>query len=334
MSLADLERLRFAYSPLAEVTESLYMLASGRIQPVHCTWFDMTRERLRRVDTALLRAVVPAHPNMADFLFAGATDPDTTIEDQLQVVASYPPDLMHAELEAVWRGQRLPSVLQELVVDGSSGARRLADILWKYWTVAIEPHWRNMRAVLDGDVAYRAAHVTRGGIEALLPDLHPEISLHGHALRIDKPRHSTDRDLSGVGLLLVPSVFAWPNLVVGTGSNGLDPPSLTYGARGIGTLWETDTRKTVADDTLGALLGRSRATILTCVALPKSTTELALELGQSPPAVSAHLSILRRSGLVTSWRSGRRVLYQQTPLAASIVAASGAVLEAGSVNLA
>jgi DNA-binding transcriptional ArsR family regulator len=55
---------------------------------------------------------------------------------------------------------------------------------------------------------------------------------------------------------------------------------------------------------------------------PGSTTELALELGQSPPAVSAHLSILRRCGLVTSWRSGRRVLYQQTPLAGSIVTAS------------
>jgi len=41
------------------------------------------------------------------------------------------------------------------------------------------------------------------------------------------------------------------------------------------------------------------------------------------PAVSAHLAMLRRSGLVTSWRAGRRVLYQLTPLARSVLAASG-----------
>jgi len=54
-----------------------------------------------------------------------------------------------------------------------------------------------------------------------------------------------------------------------------------------------------------------------------STTDLAGQLGQSSAAVSEHLAVLRRSGLVTSWRSGRRVLYQRTPLATSIVAASG-----------
>jgi DNA-binding transcriptional ArsR family regulator len=40
------------------------------------------------------------------------------------------------------------------------------------------------------------------------------------------------------------------------------------------------------------------------------------------PAVSAHLDVLRRAGLVTSWRAGRRVLYQTTPLARSVLAAS------------
>src|SRR5215472_4255356 len=35
MSVADMGRARFAYSPLAEVAESLYMLACGRIQEPH-----------------------------------------------------------------------------------------------------------------------------------------------------------------------------------------------------------------------------------------------------------------------------------------------------------
>jgi DNA-binding transcriptional ArsR family regulator len=52
--------------------------------------------------------------------------------------------------------------------------------------------------------------------------------------------------------------------------------------------------------------------ILRAVAVPLSTSDLARALGQSKPAVSAHLAVLRRSGLVTSRRAGRRVLYQCT----------------------
>jgi DNA-binding transcriptional ArsR family regulator len=62
--------------------------------------------------------------------------------------------------------------------------------------------------------------------------------------------------------------------------------------------------------------------ILCSVGLPRSTTELARELGLSAPTVSIDLSTLQRCGMVTSWRSGRRILYQRTPLATSVVAAA------------
>ena len=44
-------------------------------------------------------------------------------------------------------------------------------------------------------------------------------------------------------------------------------------------------------------------------------------VGQSPGSVNQHLSVLRGSGLVVSRRSGRSVLYRQTPLAQSMIAA-------------
>src|SRR6266516_1396049 len=52
------------------------------------------------------------------------------------------------------------------------------------------------------------------------------------------------------------------------------------------------------------------------------------------PAVSAHVAVLRRSGLVTSWRAGRRVLYQLTPLARSVLAANGSGHVLAGVDLA
>lgn len=320
MSATDLERMRFAYSPLTEVAESLYMLHSGRIHPLHRGWFEMTGEALRRADTAVLRAVIPARGCIADVLLGGTTDAATSIEQQLQQLSECPPEQLQADLEGVWSGGDMPPAARQLIAAGASGGRRLADELWQYWQAGIEPYWRQIRALLDADVAYRAGRLARGGIEALMSDLHPELELVDHAIQIVR-RPSSERDLTGAGLLLVPCVFAWPHLIAALGTTGA--PSLTYGPRGIGTLWETAGQQPPdGDDALGSLLGRTRAMILTRVALPRSTTDLALELGQSPPAVSEHLAILRRCGLVTSWRSGRRVLYQWTPLAASIVTAS------------
>lgn len=327
MGLADVARTRFMFSPLAEVVESLYQLSSGRVSPLHQGWWEATRDGLRGVDMALLGAVVPTRAYVADFLLVAATDAGA-IDDQLRLVAESPVAGIRADLEAVWGREPMPARARALVAEGAAGARRLADELWRYWSVAIEPHWRELSAVLEDDVAYRAGRLTGGGVEALLSSLHPEISVRGEVLRIDKPRHSVDHDLAGDGLVLVPSVFAWPNLVVDKRPDR--SASLVYACRGVGTLWGGDSRDAeYDDDALGALLGSSRAAILGCLALPKSTTDLARELGQSAPSVSFHLSVLRRNGLVTSWRSGRRVLYRRTSLATELVTGGGAGFERG-----
>jgi DNA-binding transcriptional ArsR family regulator len=320
MSSTDLQRMRFAYSPLAEVTESLHMLSCGQVPDLYRGWSETIRGKLSRVDMRLLRVVVPPGPDVPRFMFLGTADAGTTIQRQLQLVADYPADQLGQDLREIWGGNGLPAAAEILLSDGGG---RLAEALWQYWQIAIEPHWTQIRALLDADVAYRAARLANGGIECLLADLHPRIKLHDHVIHAGTAGPVTKHDLSGTGLLLIPCAFAWPYLEVGVGNPW--PPHLIYAARGIGNLWRD--RQCVQHDhpdVLGELLGRSRAAILTSVALPMSTTCLARELSLSPPAVSAHLSVLRRGGLVSSSRSGRRVLYQRTLLGSSIIAASSA----------
>jgi DNA-binding transcriptional ArsR family regulator len=319
MNVAGLGRTRFAYSPLIEVAESLYMLSSGQVHPLHRTWFDTIRDGLRGVDLGLLRAVVPARGYVADFFTAGLNGPSTTIERQLSVLSELPAGRIRAEIETVWQGEPLPPAARDLFESGAAAPCRLAAALGLYWSVAIEPYWQAMRAVLDDDVASRAGELSKGGVGGLLTDLHPQISMRGEVLTIEK-RHAWQQDLTGEGLLLVPSVFVWPNLIFAAGPDG--PARLIYPARGVGNVWQAPIQEPAEDDALGALLGRSRAAILLTLALPHSTTELARKLEQSPPSVSQHLAVLRRSGLVVSWRSGRRVLYRRTALATSVVEAS------------
>jgi DNA-binding transcriptional ArsR family regulator len=73
---------------------------------------------------------------------------------------------------------------------------------------------------------------------------------------------------------------------------------------------------------LGRVVGRSRAVLLRLLEVPMTTTELARVLGQSPGTVSGHLAVLHGTGLLTSWRSGRAVLYQRTPLAELVLSAA------------
>ena len=307
LSATDLSRLRFAQSPLVEVVESLWMLATGRIRAPFRDWHRQVRGRLTAVDTALLGAVVPGQPVVANFLI---DEQATDIERQLSGIAECPPEVVRTDLEEVWTGLTPPPVLRDITA-GPAGPRRLADALHTYWSTAVEPEWPRIRAALDDDIAYRAQSLTEGGTAAVFASLHP--NLVGKNLTLPES--------AGSGLRLVPSVFTWPFLLVAPGRSG--PPSIIYGARQAETLWRATAGDEPDDDAVGALLGRTRAAILARLALPSTTTELARQLGQSPAAVSHHLSVLRQNGLVTSWRSGRRVLYRRTPLGNGVFVAGG-----------
>ncbi len=85
-----------------------------------------------------------------------------------------------------------------------------------------------------------------------------------------------------------------------------------YGARGVGTLWQRDSGP--AEGALVDLLGRTRAELLSDLAAPASSTEIATRRGTTVSAVNQHLRVLRATGLLASARTGRSVVYRRTEL--------------------
>ena len=73
-----------------------------------------------------------------------------------------------------------------------------------------------------------------------------------------------------------------------------------------------------------ALLGAPRVRLLAALRSPATTTALARRLGVTPSAVSQHLAVLHRGGLVDKRRSGRAVLYQTTALGLALLGAGSA----------
>jgi hypothetical protein len=120
-------------------------------------------------------------------------------------------------------------------------------------------------------------------------------------------------DLAEHGLVLSPSAFCWPKAWV-----EVDPVGqgvLRYPARGIGALWE----ERAVPQGLAALIGRTRARLLTLLEVPRGTTDLAAALEVTAGAVSQHVAVLRSAGLVTTRREGRHVRHARTARADALM---------------
>jgi DNA-binding transcriptional ArsR family regulator len=144
-------------------------------------------------------------------------------------------------------------------------------------------------------------------------------------LRVDLGRHVVSVRSRGEGLWFVPSVFRWPWVALDTRETVANVVS--YGARGSGRVWQQPGRESPAG--LPDLIGRSRALILECLDVPRSTTSIAKLFGLSISTVSEHLSVMAASGLLQSRRDGQRVLYWRTLVGDLLVDGEGAAARLG-----
>ncbi|GAA0415309.1 transcriptional regulator [Acrocarpospora corrugata] len=307
----DVARLRFAFSPLWELVSSLRVLRSPARHSLHLPWLRMVRPRLRALDLTELLALVPPDGYFPDFL---TPPPDTPLPDfaaELQRVRLTPPD--QAAEEVGWLQQPLDPAIQRFLRDPAAGVRRVADTLDAYWTVALAEFWPRVHGLLEADVVWRTRRLASGGVRELFADLHPAVSWHGDRLVTSRPwQHESD--IAGDGLVLVPSAFRWPDVAV-----LCEPyqPMLIYPARGTGNLWLAGVPCTPG--ALSALIGKTRAQILTALADPASTTVLARRMELTAGAVSQHLTVLSGGGLVSRQRIGREVLYRRTSVGDALV---------------
>jgi DNA-binding transcriptional ArsR family regulator len=323
----DLARVRFAHSPARELVASLLVLQDPGKRPMFEGWLSSVRPRLGgalRLD--LLTALAPPGRYLPGFLFPAPTAPRPALADELAAVAASPPAIVRAELDKLCDGRALPSVLQPLYEDPAGQLPTVAEALRRYWEVAVLPVWPRLQAVCALDLTYRMERFAEGGLARVLGDLHPELAMDGDRLRIDKPHHCHHRfDLAGAGIVVMPCAFIWPSLMVECCE--VDRPVLTYPTRGVAEQWEEPSAEEA--DPLSALVGRTRAVLLANLDLPRTTTQLASELGLSPPAVSQHLKILKDTALVTARRRGRMVLYQRTRTATALLEAVRSSQETG-----
>jgi len=284
---------------------------------LHLPWVEQVRARLAELDLLPLLALLPPDGFVPDFITPPPRSPLDRIEDELERVRATPPRQVAKELDifAGQHGNRLPAAAVPLRRNPRREVPRLADTMADYWKRAVEPFWPRLLALLSTDLRHRATQLTQGGPAVLFRALHAAVTYDGEWLHIDQPWQGTV-ELSGRGLLLVPTAFSWQRPAV----IALEPwqPTLLYPARGVALLWESPR---AAAPGLASLMGSTRAQILTALDAPQSTTELADRLGVTAGGISQHLSVLAAAALVAREREGRVVLYARTPLGDALVGA-------------
>ncbi|GAA2741685.1 ArsR/SmtB family transcription factor [Kitasatospora cinereorecta] len=321
-SAADVALTRFAHSPLEELANSVQVLKEPGEHAVHLPWVREVAPRIDWTRHGLLSALIRI-PNVyvPDFLTPMPLGSAPTPEEELARLTATDPQQVRADLDRITGP--LPPPVAELYADPVAGLARLADELRTYWALALAPYWERIRRLVDGEILRRARQMSTGGPAALFADLHPSVTWESGTLRVAHRWYSAERGLDGGrGLVLVPSVFAWPGVWSQT-----DPPhqpGLVYPPRGVATLWE---RPAPAPDGLAGVLGRTRAQLLAVLDSPASTTELAARLGISAPNVSHHLTALTAAGLLARHRTGRTVLYLRTPVAEAWLAQERTVVK-------
>ncbi|MEI5101494.1 DUF5937 family protein [Streptomyces sp. PmtG] len=321
---ADLLRCRFAVSPLWETQEAVRTLKRRERHGYHPRWLRETRAACARLDLAALWLLMPARGHSPDFLGPPPLGPAAAFEEEIAAVRAAEPKAARADMEralADTPGAAASPLGRRMLAEPARAVAELADAMEAAWHALVEPHWPRLRALLEADVTYHSRRLAEVGLGALLPELDRRLAWEPGTLTVRwRGRHA--RRLEGRGLVLMPSVFSWPDVV-----SGFDPPwqpTLVYPARGIGGLWagppESSASGVRAPGPLVRLLGRNRAAVLAALAEPATTSALAERLALAPSSVSAHLGALRAAGLLVSRRYGRQVLYERTPLGIALAA--------------
>ncbi|MGW7440011.1 DUF5937 family protein [Streptomyces sp. NPDC054849] len=346
------ERLRFAPSPLAELTAMLHVLAEPGHHPQFAGWAGEVwaglrpelAERLREAEflwrSSQADFLIPARPRPT---LAEELDDVDRIDDATYVTAALvttcgssrvhfaaPSPLTDATARAraldlaQARGARHEAFAERLLADPGAVRARVRETLEQCADAFFDAAWAGVAVQLATDLRLKNDLLKRQGVGAALASVSGAVTLApgGDCIIVDKLQDKATT-AHGSGVTFIPSVFGRPHLVAVHAPGWR--PVVQY------PVAEASPSEPVSLETvtlrLEALAHPVRLRLLRTLARgPHTTGELAHAWELSPPEVSRHLAVLRRAGLLTARRQGRYVrhtlhLPDLTALGADLLAA-------------
>lgn len=315
--------LRFAYSPLLELTISYRILRGQWASALYWRWVEEARQAVYELDLPYMDAlIVPGtcynkKPSgyIPDFITPTPLYPVNDIEDEFERLLNMPDDLLRDGIQTLIGYVGESELLCDFLAFPREGIQSLVLEMREYWQRTLAHHWGRMTTVLENDILHHSRILTLHGLEGLFPDVDPTLSYTNGTILLDYAHHKESSDskheleyhLEGDTFHLAPVIFG-ANMVF---HQLVEPwnPMLLYTPRGAG-LWNYEIPE--PSEALELTLGAGKAKLLLALADPLSTGELAHKLALTAGAVSQQLNKLHQAGLVESHRSGKNVFYRLT----------------------
>jgi DNA-binding transcriptional ArsR family regulator len=314
----DLGRIRFeaTVDPLWEMVFSRMRLTERDRRPMLASWARQLRHDKRVTDLRsglrFLKVLAPLGPYFPDFI----TPPEGVqgLRQAIEAIRRTPRSRLRHELTLLSRTSVLPDWAGRLAEGDKELLGDLGDTLASYHRVAIEPHTDMVLAAVEADRAHRGRTLLTAGVDGLLASLPCTVRWAPPVLEVG---YVVNRDmhLRGRGLRLVPSFFC-RRTPVALADPDL-PPTLVYPVTD--ESWDYQLSAGRPSRELAALLGTTRAAVLTAARGGATTTELAERLHVNASSISRHTTALRGAGLVTSRRHGASVLHTVSPLGTALL---------------
>jgi DNA-binding transcriptional ArsR family regulator len=339
-SARAIDLVGFAWSPLFEAVLSMRVVVHPKQTPMHLPW----ARRCRGLPADLLeeiRALIGHFDNFVPGIFeAGYGGDSPAFDDELAAFEALDDDLVTYELslafggigctppegygpelvhDATYRREVIAAAsddpqrtaLAHAAFNDPGGLRdRYARMLRRYWDAAFAEEWERLLPRIEAEVTAGAHALVTGGVPKLVTAMLPEGVWDSamSSIVIEKDWNG-DCDIAERGrLLLVPTVYGWPRVMI-----ELAPPwplSVSFPLRDLRQPQVPHASDAEVVEGFRALGDEVRLQIARLVAEhPRSTKELAALLSLSDSAISRHLKILESARLVTSTRDGYFVLY-------------------------
>ncbi len=329
------ERVRFAASPLAELTAMLHVLAEPGHHPRFAGWAadvwaglrPELSERLREAEflwrSSQADFLIPARPRQTlaeelddvdridDDTYVTAALVTTCGSDRVRFRGASPLTDTAARERALdvaqARGALQEAFAERLLADPAAVRARVRRTLELCAGAFFDGAWASVAGRLAADLRLKNELLRRRGAGAALASVSGAVTLSpdGDRIIVDKVQDKSTA-AHGAGVTFIPSVFGRPHLVA-VHAPGWHPV-VQYPVAEPGPS-EPVPLETVSLR-LEALAHPVRLRLLRTLARgPHTTSELAHFWELSPPEVSRHLAVLRRAGLLSARRQGRYVRY-------------------------
>jgi DNA-binding MarR family transcriptional regulator len=242
-------------------------------------------------------------------------------EELLEQVRAMPRKRISAELANCLQRPDFPSWAHRLA-DDAGLYRQFADGLASLYAVLLGPYEVQLTDLFMADRTVRMRQFLDGGVEYLLAQANPRWMRWKPPVLEIQMANGIDYDLylEGRGIVLMPSLFCARSIV----EDYAPQPVVSYPA---GHDWPLR-RLTVlvpevpkSASAVSALLGRTRAAVLTAIAEHPgcSTTELAALVGIAPASASEHATVLRQAGLISTTRHRNAAIHSPTGLGVALL---------------